>query len=91
MIEQPGVRARRQPERLHPGNHLKNLKNRADTFTSALVIAEEPESAESQEEREYSDLDLTVSSLARYSYGLLTLNVKMAKPNGVSTSEVLSR
>ena len=55
MSEQPGVRARRQPERLHPGNHLKN---RADTCTNALVvIAEEPESAESQEEREYSDLD----------------------------------
>ena len=55
MSEQPGVRARRQPERLHPGNHLKN---RADTFTNALVvIAEEPESAESQEERKYSDLD----------------------------------
>ena len=58
MSEQPGVRARRQPERLHPGNHLKNLQNRADTFTNALVvIAEEPESAESQEEREYTDLD----------------------------------
>ena len=58
MSEQPGVRARRQPERLHPGNHLKNLKNRADTFPNALVvIAEEPESAESQEAREYSDLD----------------------------------
>ena len=58
MSEQSGVRARRQPARIHPGNHLKNLKNRADTFTNALVvIAEEPESAESQEEREYSDLD----------------------------------
>ena len=58
MSEQSGVRARRQPERLHPGNDLKNFKNRADTFTNALVvIAEEPESAESQEEREYSDLD----------------------------------
>ena len=58
MSEQSGVRARRQPARLHPGNHLKNFKNRADTFTNALVvIAEEPESAESQEEREYSDLD----------------------------------
>ena len=57
MSEQPGVRARRQPERLHPGNHLKNLKNRADTFTNALVvIVEEPESAKSQEEREYSRL-----------------------------------
>ena len=50
-----GVRARRKPERLHPGNHLKNLDS---TFTNALVVvAEEPESAESQEEREYSDLD----------------------------------
>ena len=57
MSEQPGVRARRQPERLHPGNHLKNLKNREDMLISALVIAEEPESAESQEQREYSDLD----------------------------------
>ena len=55
MSEQPGVRARRQPERLHPGNHLKNLNN---TFTNVLVVvAEEPESAESQNEREYSNLD----------------------------------
>ena len=59
MSEQPGVRALLQPERLHPGNHLKNLKNRANMFTNALVvIAEEPESAESQEEHEYPDLDL---------------------------------
>jgi len=55
MSERRGVRARRKPERLHPGNHLKNLNS---TFTNALVVvAEEPESAESQEEREYSDLD----------------------------------
>ena len=54
MSEGAGVRVRRQPERLHPGNHLKNLNN---TFTTALVVvAEEPESAESQEEREYLDL-----------------------------------
>ena len=55
MSERRGVRARRKPERLHPGNHLKNLNS---TFTNALVVvAEEPESAESQEKREYSDLD----------------------------------
>ena len=43
------MRARRQPERLHPGNHLKNLNN---TFSHALVVvAEEPAS---QEKREYS-------------------------------------
>ena len=47
MSEGTGVRVRRQPERLHPGNHLKNLIN---TFTKALVV-------ESQEKREYSDLD----------------------------------
>ena len=45
------LRVRRQ---LHPRNHLKNL----NTFTKALVVvSEEPESAESQEQREYSDLD----------------------------------
>ena len=56
MNEQPGVRARLQPERFHPGNHLKNLNN---TFTNALVVVEEKsESAESQERREYSDLDI---------------------------------
>ena len=55
MSEQPEVRARRQPERFRPGNHLKNLKN--PTKFKNLVIAEEPESAESQEKREYSDLD----------------------------------
>ena len=67
---------------LHPENHLKNLNN---TFTNAFVVdAEDPESAESQKEREYLDLDLTVSSLARYPYGSLSLNVTMmAKPNGV--------
>ena len=55
MSEGAGVRVRRQPERLHPGNNLKNLNN---TFTNALVVVdEEPESAESQEKREYSDLD----------------------------------
>ena len=55
MSEGAGVRVRRQPERLHPGNHLKNLNN---TFTKALVVVnEEPESAESQEQREYDDLD----------------------------------
>ena len=43
MSEQAGVRVRRQPERLHPGNHLKNLYN---TFSKALVVVdEEPESA----------------------------------------------
>ena len=53
MSEGAGVRVRRQPERLHPGNHLKNLNN---TFTKALVVVnEEPESAESQEQREYDD------------------------------------
>ena len=56
MSEQTGVRARRQPERFRPGNHLKNLKN-PPKFKN-LVIAEEPESAESQERREYSDLDV---------------------------------
>ena len=55
MSEQPGVRARRQPERLHPGNYLKKLKNLKKPKN--LVIAEEPESAESQEKRAYSDLD----------------------------------
>ena len=56
MNEQLGVRARLQPERFHPGNHLKNLNN---TFTNALVVVEEKsESAESQERREYSDLDI---------------------------------
>ena len=52
MNEQRGVRVRRQPERLHPGNHLKNLKNLKN-----LVIAEESESAEDHERREYLDLD----------------------------------
>ena len=51
MSEGAGVRVRRQPERLHPGNHLKNLKK------ALLVVNEEPESAESQEQREYDDLD----------------------------------
>ena len=42
--EQPAVRARLQPERFHPYNHLKNLNN---TFTNArVVVEEEPESAE---------------------------------------------
>ena len=55
MSEGAGVRVRRQQERLHPGNHLKNLNN---TFTKALVVVDkEPESAESQEMREYSNLD----------------------------------
>ena len=44
MSEQAGVGALRQPERLHPGNHLKNFNS---TFTNVLVVvAEEPESAE---------------------------------------------
>ena len=48
MSERPGVRARRKPERLHPVIHPKNLNS---TFTNALVVvAEEPESAESQED-----------------------------------------
>ena len=51
MSEGAGVRVRRQPERLHHGNHLKNLNK------ALLVINEEPESAESQEQREYDDLD----------------------------------
>ena len=51
MSEGAGVRVRRQPERLHPGNHLKNLNK------ALLVVNEEPESAESQEQREYDDLD----------------------------------
>ena len=55
MSEGAGVRVRRQPERLHPGNHLKNLNN---TLTNALVVVEEePKSAENQEKRQYSDLD----------------------------------
>ena len=43
MSEGAGVRVQRQPERLHPGNHLKNLNK------ALLVVNEEPESAESQE------------------------------------------
>ena len=59
MNEQRGVRARRQPERLHPGNHLKNLKKIKNVKNvKNPVIAEESESAESQERREYSDLDV---------------------------------
>ena len=52
MSEGAGVRVRRQPERLHPGNHLNLNLNKA-----LLVVNEEPESAESQEQREYHDLD----------------------------------
>ena len=55
MSGRAGVRARQQPKRFHPGNFLKNLN---DKFTNALVVVEEePESAESQEARKYSDLN----------------------------------
>ena len=60
MSEQPGVRARLQPERFHPGNHLKNLNY---TSTNAvIVVEEEPESAESQERREYFGYFLLATS-----------------------------
>ena len=59
MNERRGVRVRRQPERLHPGNHLKNIKNIKNLKNfKHFVIAEESESAESQERREHSDLDV---------------------------------
>ena len=58
MSERRGVRARRKPERLHPGNHLKNIKNLKNLKNfKHFFIAEESESAEDQERREYLDLD----------------------------------